>query len=228
MAKLIAPARKAPARNAPPAPPARKAPARNAPQTAAAPASAPAVRSPGRAPVAPPPPMPRGRGTVLAAAAPAPRAAAAPPVNAEAVQLRAELATVRAELAKLSKAAARSKGPITRTAEDITEGAPALAPNDWRSDYVGEERWILAWERATARAGEKNPIVLLEGAPPILALLAIPRDVDGPNGWGPTARARGELALHETRNEAGEFVGDPSYVDAEELALIWDHESNGT
>lgn len=215
-------------RKLPPAPPpvTRAAPPRRAaPPPVEAPAAPPAVmRAPPRAAVSPPPPMPRG---AVNAARPAPVAApVAVGPSPETIALRAELASMRGEIEKLTKAAARAKqGPIARTEDEIRDGIEIPA-EDWRAAYHGQAVYLHAWMRPNAKQGFLKPAITLTGAAPVLALLAMPRDADGP--MGAQARALGELASHETRNEAGDLVGEPYYINTEELALLWDHESNGT
>jgi hypothetical protein len=139
------------------------------------------------------------------------------------VALKAELTAVRAELAKLSKAAAKTKGPAVRTEEEILTGAPELAADDWRAGYAGTRRYLLAWERPDNGWGKPHAPIALTGAPSILALLAIPRDSDGPHGAA--CRAAGLLAVYETTTEDGRWM-PPVYVNEAELGVIWDHEAN--
>lgn len=230
----IAP-KKAPAKKAPAAAPVKgKAPGKAPPP----PASSPAVN-------AAPAPVDMGQLAALAAQlgltiAPAVNAApaatvkapklgtpaatvAATPASSEAATLRAELASVRAELAQLSKAAARSKGPIVRSTEEILDGAPELGEDDWRAGYAGERRYTLGWERPDNRAGQPHAPITLTGGPVTHALLAVPRDNDGPHGAA--ARAAGLLAVYETQTEDGRWM-PPVYVTESELGQIWDHDSN--
>lgn len=166
----------------------------------------------GRTVAAPPKARPTMGASVAAAAPPAPR-------DSDNAGIRAALVQAKEEIAKLHKMIAKTKGPIERTKDDILEGIE-IEDGDWRADYQGATIYVKGWDR-DAKGGEAK----LTGDASYPVLCAIPRDSDG--SWGTDARARGELALHMRRTEKGTYLGEPHYVDADELATIWDHEKNG-
>ena len=152
--------------------------------------------------------------------------------------MAAELATLRAEIVKLTAAAAkagkagkgrRTAGEILSTAvfaddgEEADEDAGELSAEDWRKPYQGVRIWIKPWDRDKKQGGVAK--LNETGEASYRALLAVPSEADG--DWGGEARSRGELAIHYRRGDDGAFIGEPAYVDASELALIWDDALNG-
>jgi len=150
--------------------------------------------------------------------------------------LVAEIGNLKTEIAKLTQAASRAKGPQPRTLEQITagvfddEGNPLINgvdvsaddegnPNDWRVPLFGAIAWIKPWRR-----DQKTQAFSLVSGKSYQALLAIPRDADGP--YGSEAREIGEMSIHSARTETGLYT-KIDYLNAEELGAAWDDERNG-
>lgn len=217
-----------------------------APARKPAPVAAPAARKPGlpakpqgkaavMAPVmasAPAAPVAKPRGAVNAArpapaapvavARPAARPAPAPEAS-ESAALRAELSEAKAEIAKLTaaigKASAKRNAKGFRSDAEIVEGI-VIPEGDWRAPYHGAEFPMLDWDRAPFRGTEARTEITIGEGPTVQALLAMPRDADGPDA--PSARRLGMIAVHSNRSEDGTgFVGAPVFLTQEELSAIW-------
>jgi len=155
-------------------------------------------------------------------AAPAARPAPAPEAS-ETAALRAELSAARDQIAKLteavSKASAKRNAKGFRSDAEIIEGIQ-IAEDDWRAQYHGAEFPMLDWDRAPFRGTEARTEITFGGGPTVQAMLAMPRDADGPDA--PSARRLGMIAVHSNRSEDGSgFVGAPVFLTQEELIQIW-------
>ena len=144
-------------------------------------------------------------------------------VSKREAELSSQVESMKAEIVKLTAAVAKAKARNSkaRTLAEILEGI-TINKKDWRFEYHAASTNDGFRISAKRHRFEKGQLVLMEDHSPIHGcLLAMPRDNDV-GGQGANARACDMIALHWEVGEDGQsFMGQPSYLSAEELAEVW-------